>query len=241
MAVLLALEGVDKSYGALKVADRITLAVADGEALGVIGPNGAGKSTLFNLITGDVAPDAGRISFAGTDITATAAHRRSRLGIGRSYQIPHPFANMTVFENLLVGGIFGAGRGERESYPHCAEVLDRVGLLDKANVAAGTLTLLQRKRLELARALAMRPRLLLLDEIGGGLTEYECNELVETIRAIHVRGTTIVWIEHIVHALLSVASRLIVMDFGQILAEGEPRAVMADARVQEVYMGIPAA
>ncbi len=241
MAALLELDRVDKSYGALRVANQVTLAVAAGEALGVIGPNGAGKSTLFNLITGDVAPDSGRLRFAGTDITAMAAHRRSRLGIGRSYQIPHPFANMTVFENLLVGGIFGAGRGERESYAHCAEVLDRVGLLDKANVAAGSLTLLQRKRLELARALAMRPRLLLLDEIGGGLTEYECNELVDTIRAIHAHGTTIVWIEHIVHALLSVASRLIVMDFGQILAQGEPRAVMADARVQEVYMGIPAA
>ncbi|MSQ50286.1 MAG: ABC transporter ATP-binding protein [Betaproteobacteria bacterium] len=241
MATLLELDRVDKSYGALKVADGITLAVPEGEALGVIGPNGAGKSTLFNLITGDVAPDSGRVRFAGADITRMAAHRRSRLGIGRSYQIPHPFANMTVFENLLVGGIFGAGRGERESYPYCVEVLELAGLVDRANVPAGSLTLLQRKRLELARALAMRPRLLLLDEIGGGLTEHECNELVATIRAIHARGVTIVWIEHIVHALLSVASRLIVMDFGQILAEGEPRAVMEDARVQEVYMGIPAA
>ncbi|MFM9968658.1 MAG: ABC transporter ATP-binding protein [Burkholderiales bacterium] len=240
MTVLLALDGVYKSYGALKVADAITLDVAEGEALGVIGPNGAGKSTLFNLITGDVAPDSGRVRFAGADITAMPAHRRSRLGIGRSYQIPHPFANMTVFENLLVGGIFGAGRGEKESYPHCAEVLELTGLIDKANAAAGSLTLLQRKRLELARALAMRPRLLLLDEIGGGLTEHECNDLVETIRAIHAKGVTIIWIEHIVHALLSVASRLIVMDFGQLLAEGEPRAVMADVRVQEVYMGIPA-
>ena len=240
MAALLALDRVDKSYGALKVADSVTLAVDEGEALGVIGPNGAGKSTLFNLITGDVAPDSGRISFAGTDITAMAAYKRSRLGIGRSYQIPHPFANMTVFENLLVVGIFGAGRGEKDSYPHCAEVLELAGLIDKANLPAGSLTLLQRKRLELARALALRPRLLLLDEIGGGLTEHECNELVETVRAIHARGVTIVWIEHIVHVLLSAASRLIVMDFGQILAQGEPRAVMADARVQEVYMGIPA-
>jgi branched-chain amino acid transport system ATP-binding protein len=241
MQALLELQGVDKSYGALKVADAISLAVQDGEALGVIGPNGAGKSTLFNLITGDTRPDAGRVVFAGADVTRLPAHQRSRLGIGRSYQIPHPFSNMTVFENLLVGGIFGAGRGERESYAHCAEVLELTGLIERANVAAGSLTLLQRKRLELARALAMRPRLLLLDEIGGGLTEHECHDLVETIRAIHARGTTIVWIEHIVHALLSVASRLIVINFGQLLAEGEPRAVMADARVQEVYMGMPAA
>ncbi len=240
MAVLLELDRVDKSYGALRVADGITLDVADGEALGVIGPNGAGKSTLFNLITGDVAPDSGRVRFCGADITAMAPYRRSRLGIGRSYQIPHPFSNMTVFENLLVGGIFGAGRSEKESHAHCVEVLCLTGLIERANAAAGSLTLLQRKRLELARALAMRPKLLLLDEIGGGLTEHECNELVETIRAIHARGTTIIWIEHIVHALVSVASRLIVLDFGQLIAEGEPRAVMADARVQEIYMGIPA-
>ncbi len=240
MTTLLTLHGVSKSFGALTVADAIELEVAQGEALGVIGPNGAGKSTMFNLITGDVAPDAGRIEFAGTDMTRMPPHRRSRLGIGRSYQIPQPFAHMSVFENLLVGAIFGSGQRERESYAHCAAVLELTGLDDKANAPAGTLTLLQRKRLELARALAMRPRLLLLDEIGGGLTEHECQALVETIRSIHARGTTIVWIEHIVHALVSVASRLVVMNFGQLIAQGEPRQVMADPRVQEVYMGMPA-
>jgi branched-chain amino acid transport system ATP-binding protein len=240
MAILLALEGVSKSYGALKATDDLTLAVEEGEALAVIGPNGAGKSTMFNLITGDVAPDRGRILFAGADITAMAPYARARLGIGRSYQIPHPFANMTVFENLLVGAIFGARQTERESYQRCAEVLELTGLIGRANLPARTLTLLQRKRLELARALALRPKLLLLDEIGGGLTEHECQELVATIRAIHARGTTIVWIEHIVHALVSIASRLVVMNFGHMLAQGEPHAVMADARVKEVYMGIPA-
>ncbi len=240
MAVLLELDRVDKSYGALKVADGITLSVAEGEALAVIGPNGAGKSTLFNLITGDVAPDRGRIRFAGQDVTALPAHRRSRLGIGRSWQIPHPFSNMTVFENLLVGATHGAQRSERDSYDHCAQVLELTGLIERANVPAGSLTLLQRKRLEMARALALRPRLLLLDEIAGGLTERECQELAGTIRDIHAQGATLVWIEHIVHALLSVASRLIVMDFGQLLAQGEPRAVMAEPRVREVYMGMPA-
>jgi branched-chain amino acid transport system ATP-binding protein len=240
MAPLLELDRVSKSYGALRAADQFSLTVEAGEALGIIGPNGAGKSTMFNLVTGDTAPSAGRIVFAGRDITPLAPHKRSRLGIGRSYQIPHPFTNMTVFENVLVGAIFGAGQTERESYDRCAEILDLVGLLSRANMPAGTLTLLQRKRLELARALALRPRLLLLDEIGGGLTEHECHQLVETIRAIHAGGTTIVWIEHIVHALLSVVGRLVVMNFGQKLAEGEPRAVMANARVQEVYMGIPA-
>jgi branched-chain amino acid transport system ATP-binding protein len=241
MPVLLELAGVSKSYGALKATDNLSLTVAEGEALGVIGPNGAGKSTMFNLITGDVAPDGGRVIFAGTDITALPAHARSRLGIGRSYQIPQPFTNMTVFENLLVGAIFGGGQRERDSYERCAQVLEMTELINRANVPARTLTLLQRKRLELARALALHPKLLLLDEIAGGLTEHETHALIGTIRAIHARGTTIVWIEHIVHALVSIASRLVVMNFGQKLAEGPPQTVIADARVKEVYMGIPAA
>ena len=239
MTVLLKLDKVSKSYGALKAVDGVSMAVDGGEALAVIGPNGAGKTTLFNLITGDVPASAGRIAFEGADMTSMAPHARARLGIGRSYQIPHPFANMSVFENLLVGAIFGARATERESYRRCSDVLALTGLHDKANVAAGRLTLLQRKRLEMARALAISPKLLLLDEIAGGLTEYECGELVNTIKDIHAHGTTIVWIEHIVHALLSVASRLIVMNFGQILAEGDPRTVMADGRVREIYMGMP--
>jgi branched-chain amino acid transport system ATP-binding protein len=239
MTVLLELAGVCKSFGALKAVDGVSIAVAQGEALGVIGPNGAGKTTLFNLIAGDISSTRGRIVFNGADMTAMPPHARSRLGIGRSYQIPHPFANMSVFENLLVGSIFGGGTTERESYKRCSDVLQVTGLYDKANVPARTLTLLQRKRLEMARALAMQPKLLLLDEIAGGLTEYECGELVKTIKDIHARGTTIVWIEHIVHALVSVAGRLVVMDFGQVLAEGEPRKVMSDPRVREVYMGMP--
>jgi branched-chain amino acid transport system ATP-binding protein len=239
MAVLLELDGVSKSYGALKAVDGLSLAVERGEALAVIGPNGAGKTTMFNLIAGDVAPTEGRVLFDGSDMTAMAPYARSRLGIGRSYQIPHPFANMSVFENLLVGAIYGGRIAERDSYQRCSDVLRMTGLYAKANAPARTLTLLQRKRLELARALAIEPKLLLLDEIAGGLTEYECGELVKTIKEIHRSGTTIVWIEHIVHALISVASRLIVMNFGQILATGEPNAVMADRRVREIYMGMP--
>ena len=239
MTALLELDGVSKSYGALRAVDAVSLAVEGGEALAVIGPNGAGKTTLFNLITGDAAPSKGRMLFDGADITAMAPHARSRLGIGRSYQIPHPFANMSVFENLLVGAIYGGGTSERDSYPRCCDLLRVTGLYDKANVLARTLTLLQRKRLELARALAIQPKLLLLDEIAGGLTEFECTELVKTIKTIHANGTTIVWIEHIVHALVSVASRLIVMNFGQVLAQGDPREVMAEPKVREVYMGMP--
>ena len=235
---LIELRDVSKNFGSVKAADRFSMAMHGHEALGIIGPNGAGKSTIFNIITGGVRPNAGTVSFAGTEITHRSAHHRCRVGIGRSYQIPHPFAKMTVFENLLVGAVFGGSRREAEGQEICHQVLAETGLLAKANVLAGALTLLERKRLELARALATRPRLLLLDEIAGGLTEHECLELVETIREIHARGTSIIWIEHIVHALLSVVGRLIVINFGAKLAEGEPHAVMASAEVQEVYMGI---
>lgn len=238
MTTLLRLDGVSKSFGALKVTDVISLELAAGEALGILGPNGAGKSTLFNLITGNLKPDEGRIAFDGRDITGMAPHARSRLGIGRSYQIPQPFGDMTVYENLLVGAVFGGRTSERQAERHCLEVLERTGLIDRANRLAGSLTLLERKRLELARALALKPKLLLLDEIAGGLTEAECQALVVTIRDIHTSGVSLIWIEHVVHALLSAVDRLFVINFGQALAEGEPRAVLADPRVQSVYMGI---
>ena len=241
VAALLRLDEVSKRYGSLVVADRLSFALAEGEALGVIGPNGAGKTTMFNLVTGDAAPNSGRILFRGRDITGLPPHLRCRGGIGRSHQIPHPFTKMTVFENVLVAAIYGGGRRERDSYAGCAEILDLTGLRAKANRAAGQLTLLERKRLELARALATRPRLLLLDEIAGGLTERECHDLVATIRAIRGSGMAIIWIEHIVHALVAAVDRLIVINFGRLLAQGEPRAVMTDPKVKEVYLGIPAA
>jgi branched-chain amino acid transport system ATP-binding protein len=237
---ILRLHGLSRSFGSLKVTDDVSLGVALGEALGILGPNGAGKSTLFNLITGTLRPNAGRIYFAEREITAMAPHERCRSGIARSYQIPHPFGQMTVFENLLVGAIYASGRREAECYAGCVEVLEQTGLAAKANVLAGSLTLLERKRLELARALATRPKLLLLDEIAGGLTEHECQSLVELIRAIHAGGITIVWIEHIVHALIAVVGRLIVLDAGRLIAEGEPHAVLADPDVQDVYLGIAA-
>jgi len=238
---ILRLDAVSKSFGALKVIDRLSLALEEGEALGILGPNGAGKSTMFNLVTGDLRPDQGRIHFAGRDVTRLPAHARCRLGIGRSYQIPHPFHGMTVFENVLVAAAFASGRSERACHERCVAILDLAGLLPKANLAAGSLTLLERKRLELARALATGPKALLLDEIAGGLTESECHELVATIREVHASGVSIVWIEHVVHALLAVVTRLVVINFGRELAQGEPRAVMADPVVQEVYLGIEAA
>lgn len=238
MGEILTLDSVSKSYGKLKVTDDLSFALAEGEALGVIGPNGAGKSTMFNLIAGGVKPDAGRVTYQGKDVTALSASKRCRLGVGRSYQIPHPFAGMTVFENLLVGGAFGDSVSEQECYDRCVDVLDQTGLLPKANVRAGALTLLERKRLEMARALATNPKLLLLDEIAGGLTEHECHELVGTIQAIHKSGVSIIWIEHIVHALLAVVERLIVINFGAKIAEGDPQEVMNSPEVKEIYMGI---
>ena len=235
---LLNLSQVNKRYGALQVTDNLSFSLGEGEALGIIGPNGAGKSTLFNLITGNVRPDSGNIVFKGQDITALPAAERCTAGIGRSYQIPHPFVGMTVFENVLVGATFGAGLSERAAYPHCIEILRQTGLLDKANQLAGSLTLLNRKRLEMARALATQPQLLLLDEIAGGLTEAEVHELVATINAIREQGISVIWIEHIVHALLAVVDRLIAINFGALLQQGEPRAVMASPEVQQVYMGI---
>jgi branched-chain amino acid transport system ATP-binding protein len=239
MAVLLSFENVSKNFGALKVTDNLSFEVEKGEALGVLGPNGAGKTTVFNLITGGLAPSAGRIVFKGRDITKLSPHERCRTGIGRSYQVALPFEGMTVFENLLVGAMFGGGaHAEKEANDRCVELLERTGLLDKANRMAGSLTLLDRKRLELARALATSPELLLLDEIAGGLTEQEAHALVDLVNDIRARGVSIVWIEHVVHALLAVASRLLVINFGVKLAEGEPRAVMASADVKRVYMGI---
>ena len=238
--MILRLDNLTRSFGSLKAVDGVQLEVAAGEALGIIGPNGAGKSTLFNLITGLQKPDTGSVQFDGQDITHAPPRARCIAGIGRSFQIPQPFENLTVFENLLVAAIHGRKQREAQVVDACGEILERTGLIGLANRRAGTLNLLGRKRLELARALASAPRLLLLDEIAGGLTEAECAELVELIQQIQKSGVTIVWIEHIVHALLAVVSRLMVLNFGRKIVEGEPRTVMASEEVREIYMGIAA-
>jgi len=237
---LLVLHDVSKSYGAVKVTDGISLAVEAGQTLGILGPNGAGKTTLFNLISGDVRVDAGRVEYDGRDIAALKPHQRCRGGIGRSYQVPQPFGAMSVFENLVTAACFGGGQPEHQAWETAARVLEQTGLKPQANQRAGSLTLLNRKRLELARALATNPRLLLLDEIAGGLTEHEAKELVDELRRIKAAGVTMIWIEHVVHALLAIADRLFVINFGQKLAEGEPQAVMADPQVRRVYMGMEA-
>ena len=238
--MILSLDNVTKSYGALKVADGIGFDLPRGQALGIIGPNGAGKSTLFNLITGNVRADHGRITFLGRDVTRLPAMARVRMGVGRSFQIPQPFETLTVFENLLAAAAFGRGLPERAVHDTCAEILERTGLLPRANTPAGGLPLLERKRLELARAMATGPELLLLDEIAGGLTEAESHALVATIRAIHATGTTIIWIEHVLHALTRVVERLLVLDFGRVIATGAPAEIMASKAVREIYLGIEA-
>jgi branched-chain amino acid transport system ATP-binding protein len=238
---LLRVEDLSKSFGAITVAEKMNLTIAEGDALGIIGPNGAGKTSLFNLISGTLTPDSGRIVLLGEDVTGLSMEKRSRAGLGRTFQVPQPFAGMTVFENCLVAATAGALKGERQSYDHCAEVLHNMHLLAKANVLAGSLTLLERKALEMARALCTEPRVLLLDEIAGGLTSDEASELVETIRNVHRQGVAILWIEHIVHALLAVVNRLVVVNFGAKVMEGDPAEVMASVEVKRIYMGMEAA
>jgi branched-chain amino acid transport system ATP-binding protein len=238
VAVLLQVADLCKRFGALQVVDEFTFDVAEGEALGIVGPNGAGKTTLLNLVAGDLRADRGSVSLDGADISSLPAHRRCRRGIGRTAQIPRPFEGLTVFENVLVGATFGSG-GRLSGAADAAAVaaIEQAGMAAKANTVAGALTLLDRKRLELARALATQPRLLLLDEIAGGLTEAEVLELVDTIRDIHRSGVAIVWIEHIVHALLRVVDRMMAVDAGRKLIEGEPQAVMSSDAVRAVYLG----
>ncbi len=235
---ILSLDNVSKSFGALKVTDAVSFDVPQGQALGIIGPNGAGKSTLFNLITGNLVSDEGRIDFDGQDVTRVPAMKRVAAGVGRSFQIPQPFEKLTVFENLLVAATHGRAASEAEVLEPCADVLRRTGLLPKANSPAGTLSLLERKRLELARAMATGPKLLLLDEIAGGLTEAECRSLVQTIRDIHAEGVTIIWIEHVLHALNAVVERLLVLDFGRVIGIGDPKEIMDSREVREIYLGI---
>jgi branched-chain amino acid transport system ATP-binding protein len=234
---LLSLTGVSKHFGRVLVADQLRLAVGDGEAVGIVGPNGAGKSTLFSMISGDLAPDAGDVAFGGRSVTRLGAAARCRLGIGRTYQVPRPFENMTVFENVLVAAQHGSAARGRAAEDLALAVLDQTGLLRYANRPAGALTLLQRKRLEVARALGGRPRLLLLDEVAGGLTDPEVEELVDIVAALRAAGLTIIWIEHVVHVLVRAVDRLLCLAGGAFIADGRPAEVLRDATVREVYLG----
>jgi len=237
MPPLLELRDVSKSIGGLLILNRLSLSLQSGEALGVLGPNGAGKTTMLNLISGDLSPSSGRILFNGQDVTGLPAHRRCHLGIARTYQIPRPFTGTTVYENILVGAAY-SNRGGRDTQSLCRDVLDLTHLMDKRDLLAGNLRLLDRKRLELARALATRPTLILLDEVGGGLTEAEVRDLLGVIADIRTRGVTLIWIEHVVHALASAVNRILAINFGTKLAEGPPQEILASKAFQEIYLGV---
>jgi branched-chain amino acid transport system ATP-binding protein len=234
---ILAASGLTKRFGALVVLDDVNLSLKEDEALGIVGPNGAGKTTLLSVLAGAFAPSAGKVEFRGADVTSLPAARRCRLGLVRTHQVPKPFSGMTAFENVFVAAAHGAGLSRDEAYQNAIASLELCGMTSVANRQAETLGLLDRKRLELARALATKPTLLLLDEIGGGLTDAEAQELVATILELKRGGIAIVWIEHIVHILLQVAKRLICMDAGKIIADGEPQAVMSDPQVIKAYLG----
>ena len=235
-AVLAAVD-VHKRFGALHVLDGVNLQLGAGEAVGIVGPNGAGKTTLLNVLSGALAPDSGTINFKGRNVTARGAAERCKLGVARTHQVPRPFTGMTVFENVYVGATAVGRRRNAEAYDLCLRVLDQTALTPMANRRAESLGLLQRKRLELARALAVEPSVLLLDEIGGGLTDAETAALVETVARLRDSGIAVLWIEHIVHVLMQVVGRLVCMDEGRIIAEGPSDTVVAQAAVIDAYLG----
>ena len=239
MTALLEVAGLSKRFGAVVVADQVDIAVDIGECLGVIGPNGAGKSSVFNMIAGTLAPDAGRIVFEGADVTKLPAYKRARAGIVRAFQIPQPFPKLTVYENLLVAAQYGAGLHGAAAQDWVIAVLHDFGRAGKAEVLGGRLTLLDRKRVELAKAVASKAKLLLLDEVAGGLTEREVEELAALIVALK-RDHAIIWVEHIAHALRAAADRILLLHFGKKLLDGPPAEVLGSPVVKQIYMGLAA-
>jgi branched-chain amino acid transport system ATP-binding protein len=229
--------GATKRFGNFVAVDRVDFAVSRNEAVGIVGPNGAGKTTLLNLLAGTYPLSAGSVNLDGVDVSRADAATRCRMGIGRSHQVPRPFVDMTVFENVFVAAACGFRRTRAESYEASIASLELCGMLSNANRTAGTLGLLDRKRLELARALATNPKVLLLDEIGAGLTDAEASQLVTIIQQLRTTGITIVWIEHILHVLLQVIDRLVCMDSGVVIAQGEPKEALAHPAVIEAYLG----
>ncbi len=238
VTALLELDGVTKRFGGVRALSDVTFDVRQGEILGVIGPNGAGKTTLLNCVSGVYRPDSGTITFDGAVISGMAPHRVARLGIGRTFQVVKPFTSMTVRENAAVGALFGAARlRPAKAFAAADEVLELVGMYGKRLQPVASLTIPDRKRLEVARALATRPRLLLLDEVMAGLNAVEIDAELDMVRAIHRSGVTIVLIEHVMRVVVGVCDRVVVLHFGETLAEGPPDEVLRDPRVVEAYLG----
>lgn len=234
---MLTVRALCKAFGPVVVADHVDLDVARGEIVGIIGPNGAGKSSVFNLIAGSIKADRGSIRLEGREMAELSASERARAGLFRAFQIPQPFAQMTVYENILAAATFGRARSRAEAEDKAREVIDLTGLSRRAGERAGAVPLLDRKRLELAKGLASSPKVLMLDEIGGGLTDPEVEALVGLIRDIR-KDYAILWIEHIAHALKPVADRILLLNFGKVLMDGPPAEVMDSAVVRQIYMGI---
>jgi branched-chain amino acid transport system ATP-binding protein len=225
-------------FGALAAVDGLSFQVEESEILGIIGPNGAGKTTLFGILAGNIRPDAGSIAFRGMDITAMPPHQRARLGIARTYQVPRPFSHMTVFENLMVAARFGGAQSPADARRWVERVLAMTGLQHEGDTLGGHLLLQQRKRHELARALAIKPKLLLIDEIAAGLTDGEVDQFIALVQAIRKSGVTIVWIEHVMKAMMAATDRMIVLRSGRLIASGEGDQVMNLPEVRRVYFGV---
>lgn len=238
--MIVQVEGVSKRFGGLQALSKVTFDLPEGQILGLIGPNGAGKTTLFNVINGIYPPDEGRVKFREQDVTGRKPYHLARSGLARTHQIVRPLNELSVRENVLVGSCFGREtNGLAVAAQIADEVLEFVGLDDRADQNAGSLNVAQKKRLEMARALASRPYLLLLDEVLAGLNPAEITTMIETVRKIRKTGVTIIMIEHVMHAIMNVSDRIIVLDYGQQIAEGTPQEIAENAKVIEAYLGDP--